>query len=166
MKTPTQSRVLRWALIIGIIIVLNLFFNYTISLFYPAPDSNDYYGAQTMEECEAIGGDWEKYDAIEGEVRAPKTDGYCDAREAYDAVRKPYERNVFIALVILGVASLFIGFGLAAYEAVAAGLSYGGVLSLLIASMRYWENADNYLRVIILAIALAALIWIGLKKDN
>jgi len=53
---------------------------------------------------------------------------------------------------------------LATYSAVAAGLSFGGVLSLVIASMRYWSSAHDATRLIILAVALGALIWIGIRK--
>ena len=38
----TQSKVLRWSLIIGIVIVLNMFFNYALSLIYKQPEFNVY----------------------------------------------------------------------------------------------------------------------------
>ena len=47
-------------------------------------------------------------------------------------------------------------------------LSFAGVLSFIIASMRYWTSADDLIKVIILGIALAILIFIAFKKfkDN
>jgi hypothetical protein len=43
-------------------------------------------------------------------------------------------------------------------------LSLAGVLSFIIASMRYWTSADDLIKVIILAISLAILIWVAMKK--
>jgi hypothetical protein len=47
---------------------------------------------------------------------------------------------------------------------ISVALSLGGVLSFIIASMRYWTSADDLIKVIILAIALAILIWVAVKK--
>jgi hypothetical protein len=49
-------------------------------------------------------------------------------------------------------------------EVLALAFSWGGVLSLFIASLRYWSDANNILKVIILAIALGSLIWTAVKK--
>ena len=55
-------------------------------------------------------------------------------------------------------------FFIASFEVVSLGLSLAGILSLIIGSMRYWSAMDDYLRVVILGLALAALIYIGIKK--
>ncbi len=73
---------------------------------------------------------------------------------------------MFVARVILGVLSLFIGFWFATFEAVSLGLSMGGVLSLLIAAVGYWSKLGQYFQVIVLGIALAALIGLGVKKSQ
>ncbi len=49
-------------------------------------------------------------------------------------------------------------------EIISIGLSWGGVLSFVIASIRYWSVADNLIKVLILGIALATLIWLAIKK--
>ena len=66
-------------------------------------------------------------------------------------------------LVILGVIALISG-AFIANEIITLGFSWGGVLSLLIASMRYWSLAGNLIKVLILGIALASLIWLAIKK--
>ena len=158
-------------------IVLNLFFNYTLSLVYKQPDFNNYCPAsqivvqpQTQTECVNKGGQWTN-DAYYGKPTPAgeiQPAGYCDlqytCRQAFDSAQKVYDKNVFIALVVLGVLSVIVGNFLKGNEVVSNGLALGGVLSFLIASMRYWGDANDLIRVVILAIALALLFWIAIKK--
>ena len=58
-----QSTVGKWALVIGILIVMNLFFNYALSLVYTAPDYSTYFPQSqvvstinTQQDCLAVGG--------------------------------------------------------------------------------------------------------------
>ena len=71
METSTPSRspkILKWSLIIGIVIVLNLFYNYTLSLVFSAPEYNTFcpqtqlnVASDTQESCIASGGAWTQY---------------------------------------------------------------------------------------------------------
>lgn len=176
----TQS-VLKWALIAGIVIVLNLFFNYSIFLVYEAPEWDEFCKQeqvvktpQNQEECVAQGGQWtEDPSRFVGETKpVPPTGGtpvgWCNTQficaQEFEEARELYNRNVFVALTILGVIALVAGFFTMATPAVSLGLTLGGVLSLIIGSMRYWSDMDDYLRVIILGAALVALVWLGIKK--
>ena len=71
--------------------------------------------------------------------------------------------NIFIILVILGVVSFLLGTFIT-NEIIILSFSWGGVLSFIIASIRYWSDADNWVKVLILAVALGALIWLAIKK--
>lgn len=158
-------------------IVLNLFFNYALSLAYKQPDYNTYCPTSqvitqpiTQTECVNKGGQWTN-DAYYGKPTPAgeiQPAGYCDlqytCRQAFDSAQKVYDRNVFITLVVLGALSVLIGNFFKGNEVVANGLALGGVLSFVIASMRYWGSADNLVKVIILAIALGLLFWIAIKK--
>ena len=175
----TKPKVFKWALIIGIVIVLNLFLNYSISLFYKEPDYNTYFPQSqvvkpinTKEECLAVGGQWNENGAIYNNTipagaTTPEMKSYCDPnftkQQEYNNAEKVYQRNVFIMLVVLGIISFLVG-AFVVNEIVAIGFSWGGVLSFIIASMRYWSTADNLIKVLILAIALGALIWLAIKK--
>jgi predicted membrane metal-binding protein len=75
-----------------------------------------------------------------------------------------YNRNVFVTLVILGVLSLVAGFFIRKSASVSLGLSLGGVLALVVASVRYWSDMNDYLRVAVLAVALVILVILGIKK--
>jgi hypothetical protein len=182
---PTQSpsRLLKWSVIVAIVIVLNLFFNYSLSLIYPAPEYSKYCPTEqvvnppaTKQECLAVGGQWTENTFPQDKTavrvlpsgKQVQVTGYCNqyftCQKNYDAVNKTYERTVFLVLVVLGIIALFLGLFLRIPDAVTIGLSFGGVLSLVIASIRYWSQAENFVKVLILAIALAALIWVGIKR--
>ncbi len=188
-----KPSVLRWALIIGIVIVLNLFFNYTISLFYKEPDYNSYFMQQqvvepitTKEACLNVGGQWtensvpttggEGYPVLDKSpiqvgssqtTSYSQTNSYCNPdftkQKEYNDAQKVYQRNIFIVLVVLGVISFALGIFIS-NEIVTLGLSWGGVLSFVVASTRYWSSADNIIKVLILGLALAILIWLAIKK--
>jgi hypothetical protein len=182
MEPTKHSRILKWSIIVGIVIVLNLFFNYALSLVYKAPEYNDFCPNEqvvnaptTKDACVAAGGQWtenvyppEVRTAPAVPVKTPAVTGYCNpnytCQKSFDTASKTYERNVFVALVALGIISILIAVFWNTAGIVSIALSLGGVLSILIASVRYWGQAQNVLRVLILAIALIALIWVGVKK--
>lgn len=171
------SSVIKWSLIVGIVIVINLFLNYAISLVYSEPDYNDYCKQQqvvemvsTQEACVAQGGQWNGNvygdKSIVQDVAAPK--GYCDldytCRTKHQDDLKVYNRNIFIVLVAIGVVLVALSFVLAFNWILSVAFSMAGILSIIIASMRYWSDADNLVRVIILFLALVALIYFAIRK--
>ena len=173
----TQPRVLKWSIIIGIVIVLNLFFNYAISLVYKSPQYDAYCPTtqvtpvlDSQKSCVDAGGQWNPNayygkPSVPGEVQPA---GYCDpqytCRKSFEEASKIYDRNVFVALVILGALSVLVGSFFKGNDVISQSLSIGGVLSFIIASMRYWSYANDSIRVIILALALLLLFWIAYKK--
>jgi len=176
-KKEKHKNALKWILVVGIVIVLNLFFSVTIKLFYDSPEFSDFCGdtkfntaIETQEQCNEIGGKWTEENFPRRQIEEPITiqkNTYCDAnytcRQEYDDARSLYNRNVFVVMVILGVISITAGIFISV-SSVSLGLSLGGVLSLVIGSMGYWSNMNDLLRVIVMAIALVALIWVGIKK--
>jgi hypothetical protein len=176
------SKVLKWLLILGIVIVLNLFFVYGIKVFYNAPAFENFCPVSqvtqtpsTEAECVAAGGGWTSNPAPmaspQGSVALSvptQPAGYCDinftCQKQFTTANDIYNRNVFVALVILGVLSLITGFFIRKSAAVSLGLSLGGVLALVVGSVRYWSDMNDYLRVAVLAVALVILVVIGVKK--
>jgi len=173
----THTKFSKWALIIGIVIVLNLFFNYALSLIYGEPKYEDYIkqsqvveNIKTKEECLNLGGQWSEGQKMEPlKTGEEVVEGWCDQnytnQKNYDNARKIYERNVFVTLVVLGVVSLAVGI-FVSNIVLAPALAFGGVLSFIIASMRYWSLAEKGIRVLILFVALASLIGLAIKKFN
>jgi hypothetical protein len=179
------NKVLKWLLILGIVIVLNLFFVYGIKVFYNAPAFENFCPVSqvttaptTEAECVAVGGGWTSNASYVAPVpMAQKTvpsvisnqpAGYCDlnftCQKQFMAANSVYNRNVFVVLVILGVLSLVAGFFISSSAAVSLGLSLGGVLALVVGSVRYWSDMNDYLRVAVLAVALVILVIIGVKR--
>lgn len=159
------------ALALAIIVLLNLFVYTGIRTFYKGPDRNDYcldyrVPLVTEQDCVNAGGQWVATPREPGTVK-PVPDGYCTDKATcftqYEELLKPYNRNVFIIYVILGLVSLLLGF-LLKVDTVSAGLNFGAVVLLFTGTVRYWSDMQEYLRFIIVAIALAIVIWIGYKK--
>ncbi|MDB5188865.1 MAG: protein of unknown function with transrane region [Candidatus Nomurabacteria bacterium] len=179
MEHPTSrkhSSVMKWSLIIGIVIVMNLFFNYATSLVYKAPDYAAYFpqtqvvpDITTQQDCIAVGGQWNAQMSSPAPTKAvpAQVTGYCNPdftkQQQFNAAQKQYDRTIFIILVIVGVLSIVTG-SLVMNEVLSLAFSWGGVLSLFIASLRYWSDANNLLKVLILAVALGSLIWTAIKK--
>ena len=82
----------------------------------------------------------------------------------FDAAQKDYDRNVFISLVLLGAICVALGSYLRGNALLGSSLSLAGVLSFVIASMRYWSSADDLAKVVILGIALAILVTVAVRK--
>ena len=174
----TQSKLLKWSLIIGIVIVLNLFFNYALSLAYKQPGyeafcpntSQVVTNPDNEKSCVAGGGQWTNntYYGKPFAVGEIQPRGYCDlqftCRNNFETAQKAYDRNVFVTLVLLGALCVLIGNFLKTNMLISIALSFAGVLSFVIASMRYWSSADDLIKVIILGIALAILVWVAIKK--
>ena len=179
------SKVLYWSLVGGLVIVLNLFFNYSASLFFDEPVYDAYCPIDitnrsytSKDQCLTVGGSWTENSypyAPEEKVTAPaklgtseSITGWCNptytCQKGFDASQKIYNRNIFIILIVLGVLSIVLGFVFAGLSAVSIGLSLGGVLSLIIGSMRYWSDMNDIVRVLVLAGALGVLIWLAVKK--
>lgn len=167
--------VLKWALTVGIIIILNLFFAVAIQTVTPEPKFENFCVQQQVrpvldseESCVAVGGQWNPpyTDVKPVDLTEPK--GYCNefftCQMEYEDARVTYAQNVFVALVVLGALSIAVGFMLRMSPAVSAGLSYGGVLTFIIAAIRYWEAAGDIVRLAIVGLALVALIAIGVRK--
>ncbi len=185
-RTPVS--ILKWSLIIGIVIVLNLFYNYTLSLVFSAPEYNTFCAQKqinispdTQEKCVAEGGAWTQYPSgtnpklINQPVLIDQSStatpvGYCDqtfsCNQKYQDASKVYDRNVFITLVVLGVITFVASLFFVGFELLSIALSIGAVLDFVIASIRYWARADDLIKVLILGVALAVLIWVAVKKFN
>ncbi|OGI72560.1 hypothetical protein A3J61_01165 [Candidatus Nomurabacteria bacterium RIFCSPHIGHO2_02_FULL_38_15] len=168
------------ALIVGLVIVINLFLNYALSFIYKEPVYEKYFpqpqvvkNYDNQEDCINNGGQWntDTNSYVPGKVSTAKDSpiftGYCNAQYSanlnYEAERKSYELNVFITLMILGILMMIFGI-VYSHAVLSPAFTWAGVLSYIVASMRYWSTASSGVRVIILGIALVALIWVALKR--
>ncbi len=184
------SKVKQTILAVGIALILAFFVGYGIQTFYRGVNMQDFCneGPMVIEnqaQCEKSNGKWTEPQILDEGLKLTcnmnadnsytcysddpqKQRGYCDMSSCYDEYRKvmaPYNRNVFIIATVIGLIALFIGVSLK-LGSVSAGLMGGGVLTIIYGVIRYWGDAEDWLRFVILGVALAALIWIGYKKLN
>lgn len=174
MKT-NKSATVKWSLIIGIILIINLFVNYGLSFILDEPDFEELCPTERVvntidseEQCLEEGGAWTAFTEPAptkpgGEIAT----GYCDrqfeCRQNYDDLREAYEKNVFISLISIGVVILIIGLLIRTNSVISVSLAFAAVLDFIIASIRYWSSAHNVIKVSVLGIALAVLIFLAYK---
>lgn len=160
---------------LGIVVALNLFFFVGRSLVLTMPSYDDYCPTRipppsTQATCEAQNWTWVATpdDTRVTAVAKNNPEGYCDQYQVcqplYDAAQNQYEMYSFVIMVGLGVLALIAGVIPMGSSIVSTGLSYGGVVALIIAALGYWGEAGNLLKLGISAIALVALIYIGIKR--
>lgn len=179
---------------LAIVIVFNMFVNYGINAFYEAPKYEDFCSSErlkkplnTRESCEGIGGLWSEtssydtkryYDSngVEKpiattpiiEIQGQQPTGSCDqdftCRKDYDREMSVYSRNVFVVWVIVGVIAIVGSFFFTAVSALSTSFMFAGIISLLIGNTEYWWAMQDYLRFVILGIALSVLIYVGYRK--
>ncbi|MBA3789107.1 hypothetical protein H0X32_01775 [Patescibacteria group bacterium] len=172
-------RFVRWAVMLGIVIALNIFFFVVNSLIFPAPKYEDFCRSGnapaplSQDSCITEGGTWSPAPPVDPvgaqNVTVPKTpDGYCDlytkCQKPFQTAQQDHQLKTFGVLVGFGVLSLIIGVFPIGSSIVSGGLSYGGVLAMVIGSAQYWSEAGNWLRLGISFIALVVLLYIGYKR--
>ncbi len=176
----------KWALAISIAIVFNLFINYGIATFYKAPEYEDFCNVSSYpvkpvpigvpykennctdlvvsdnlsSECASTRGIIQfKYNATGCPV-----DAYCDTCNArFEDSRNSYDSNIFFVLVVIGVAAL-IGGLLVSLQSVGTGFLFGGIISIIIGTIRNWSNLTDVIRFLLLGLILLILIFVGYKK--
>ncbi|HEX8946914.1 MAG TPA: hypothetical protein VF829_01745 [Candidatus Paceibacterota bacterium] len=177
--SPKHPKFVRWALLIGIVVILNVFFFVVEQIIFPAPKYENYcprpvLQAQDAATCDAQGGVWNEYPMQQQPAPAPTEaikpvpGGYCDytakCQPVYEKALQQQHLYAFVLMTVLGIIALVIGVVPIGSSIVSSGLSYGGVVALVIGAMQYWGDAGQWLRLAISAIALAALIWIGVRR--
>lgn len=167
------------ALVVGLVIVINLFINYALSFIYKEPSYETYFSQpqvvknyDNQADCVNNGGQWTENAKPDAYINGTKINenldsGYCNneytTRLSYDAQVKNYDLKVFITLMVLGILMMIFGITYS-HVVLSPAFTWAGVLSYIVASMRYWSSATSGVKVIILGLALAALIWVALKK--
>ena len=171
-KPVKKSKAKKIILAIAIAILFVMFIAYAIETIYPSPVYNDYCRVEkqyyNQTDCEQANFTWTEYPTYIPEKMAPVgVSGYCDTtskcQKSYDDTNQVYNRNIFFISLIIGIITVIIAV-LLSLESVSSGFMAGGVLLIIYGTIRYWGSLSNWLRTIMLAFALAVLVWIGYKK--
>jgi len=170
---------------IAIAILLAFFWGHATSTFYKEPETEDFCkdikSIITVESCDDY--DYEPTESRrpymipekkfcscneidkEGTVECTATNPeYDKCMNEYEEKRETHEKYSFSILVVLGLISILVGGLLLKVESVGSGIMGGGVLTIIYASMRYWNSIQDYARLGVLGVALIVLIWIGYRK--
>jgi hypothetical protein len=181
------------ALFVGIVGVFLIFVMYGLSLLYPAPEYDDFCGETTVrpaadvtqDQCEAAGGRW-KTDELNPRPASPlangtttqtgttaqKTtvDGFCDrdyqCRQEFEAAETTHDRTAFAILAILGLAVASWGFAHGASSILPVSFATAGVFLILISSIRYWSQAEDWLQFGLLLVVLAVFVYAGYQRES
>jgi hypothetical protein len=158
---------------VALAIVANLFVYYAFSFVEESPKYEEFCTMDagpmptTEEACVAREGVWQPTPEakIEGQ-NGPA--GYCDltreCSEDFREAREGYTSKLFVVFLIAGVILLALSRLNGVTRVLAYGLSYGGVLSIIISGVNAWSGAGELFRLFLLAVALGVLVWVGLKK--
>lgn len=174
---PAHPKFVRWAIVLGIVIVLNIVFVVLRAVIFPAPQMADFcpminqpQTAQNAAQCDTQGGVWTDYGPVAPQpATTPKApNGYCDfyakCQPIFDAANSKYQLYAFSLTITLGLIAVVAGVFPLGSSIVSSGLSYGGVVAFIVGSASYWDEAGNWIRLVISLIALVALLYIGYKR--
>jgi hypothetical protein len=160
-NSPKGPRFVRWAVMLAIVVVLNIFFLGIRGIVFSEPKYETFCPTPTPIAAPA-----KPTDAVQSGSTSPiQTDAeITKCNDAFQAAETAYQQHTFILIAILGVLAIIIGVIPFGSAIVSSGLSYGGVLALVIASAQYWNDAGSWIRLTISLIALVALLYIGFKR--
>jgi hypothetical protein len=180
----------KWVLAIAIAVVFNIFINYGTNLFYTAPVYTDYCPNQgnsaysilekmgqtglqqnnciTSTVSQEIQNNCSKqkgFIAYRYNESGCATQAYCETCDRdFSNVNEARNSNIFIILLIAGIIAVFFGLIVKA-DAVSTGLLLGGLVSLIIAAIR-WGQLHNFAKLAIIGAVFIVLIWLGYKKGS
>lgn len=170
------------AMILGITVLLPLFFGLFVDALYPQPKYEKYCldskfpypvekpGANctytvtdAQRQCEADGG----MARMKGDSKGCSVFEVCDyCNKAYTDANSLYNRNIFLILAPLGFIVVIAGIYLMV-DYLGAGLMLGGLVTLFYATMRYFSDMSKMLRAMVILVELLLIMWAGYKKiDN
>jgi hypothetical protein len=167
---------LKWGIILGIVILANVFLTYLVRVVYHEPEYSDFCVEKQVvepivnrEACVAAGGQWTEPDPSEPIPAGMESRvGYCNEHytcaQEYDDARARYNRDLFLVFTAVGALLLLGSAFISGASVVSTGVSLSGVLALIIGSVRYWSDMDDLLRVGVSGVALVALIALAWKK--
>ena len=170
-------------IILGLIIavVFVMFCAYGTNLIYKAPVYEEYCNAtyfpsMVIKECNISVELQQKNEACWNNKGEPmpvydengcQKDVVCSScRLDYEKADESYSKNMFIITLVIGVIIIAISSLLIEISSVSGGLMLGSLFFIVYGTGRYWRFMNDWLRFIILGIALAVLIYLGYKIAN
>jgi hypothetical protein len=150
-----MSKSLNLALGIGIAIVLFLVVVLGFETFYPSPDRgeiceldyNDFYNADSEEECLSIGGEWNPDD---GNLNSPKAVGRCDGSEIIEEcsdkikeIRNSRSGVLFLVANLIAIIFIVVGMFIRDMPNISGGIAFSGIALFIYGFTRGWEGTQD-----------------------
>lgn len=174
------------SLTIGIAVLFALFIGFTIDAIYQAPKYETYCNISIGEQIVLAKGEAIQCPIIndqsisnscyqqKGEIRYEyntkgcPTRAYCDLCSAqfYKADEK-YNLRVFYIAALVGIIAILIGLFISlSMEAIASGLMFGGILTVIYGTIRGFGSLGRYTKPLVLGIELVIVLLIAYKKRD
>jgi len=175
------------ALTILVGVLLALFVGFLVDAVYSSPKYDEFCNNNNMYPA-AIGEKYIGYNnitcpafrpSIELEKSCMESKGYISYRSdsngcAYEAycetcsvefenANKAFSRNLFFILIPISLILIIIGIYLT-LDAIGSGFILGGILTIIYATIRIFGDLSKIMRVILLGVELALVIWLGYKR--
>lgn len=173
----------KFAIIIAVAVLFSIFSFALADAFVPeaqypsicqeAQEQPSYYEPRPLEPTNCTGTpepSQEQIDACPGQTHLDhRTCEYqCSCYEITQAHQQQKENITFWIGIVLGSIAIIVGMLLPQKnplnEWIGTGFIIGGVLTLFIATIRYWSELHKIARPIIIALELGIVLWIAYKR--
>ena len=166
--TTHTPKFVRWAVLLGIVVLLTVFAHIGVSYFVPEPKYDVYF--PRTQSCYDVGGAC--YARGMQAVDSPECVSCMEeererqelAQKEFEEDRKEYANIAFIAFLVLGVLAMVLGVFLKGSSIASAGLSYGGVLIIVTGGMRHLWQLDQLTQLITVGVALLAVLVVAYRR--
>jgi hypothetical protein len=140
----------RFALGFGIAVILPFMLHLGVNTFSPPPNWEDYN----------IVDYYDKLEEASEEERAELEAKWNDLKVAQDRHEARYQKALFLVMAPAGIAAIVIG-AFIGFQAIGAGLMFGGIFCLMDGYIQYWEKLPDWMRFVSLLVAFIALLIVG-----
>lgn len=146
-------------LVAGVLtILIAVFFHTALGLVFDEP--GDYPEHPCYDEPRTIPRDNSCFDD-------PVVQAQVDSdRAVFDAAEEEYGKKYFFAAIIAAVVLVVLGAWLEVSVGVAWGLMLSGVVVAFMGSVRYWEHLSQLWRLSLLGVAIAVVIYFGVRLSK
>ena len=143
----------KFAVGFGVAVLLPMVIHYGVSTFSKEPRWENYYTRHSNYAAQNA--------TLEEKARLQKEDQQREER--YQATSKVFAQHLFFVTVPIGIAAIIIGASLA-FQAVGAGLIFGGIFALTDGYCHYWNYLQDWMRFLSLLAAFIVIVVVGYIK--
>jgi hypothetical protein len=165
-----KSPAIKWFIILAIIIVANMLFNYGLAGVFEKPNFDSVCSEEELleeysdsQKCIQDGGKWETTFVEDLGIEVNYCDKYDHCNGLLEAERTEYEQKSFVALVSVGIVILVISL-LVKIPTLSIAFALTAFVDFVFATIRYWEYSNETIKIGILFVALLVLIFIAITR--